>query len=117
MFLCGKHPYPSGDGNGNLSPVFLPRESHEQKSLEGNSPWDHKESDITEQQQQSLSALCVTSGFGGTAESEVRMSCVFFQSVLTPIILLGGRDRDRGLRARAMCQLGFLLCSVVNNTL
>ena len=30
-----------------LSPVFLPRESHRQKSLAGSSPWCHKESDIT----------------------------------------------------------------------
>ena len=28
--------------------VFLPGESHEQRSLEGYSPWDHKESDMTE---------------------------------------------------------------------
>ena len=28
--------------------VFLPRVSHEQRSLVGNSPWGHKESDITE---------------------------------------------------------------------
>ena len=27
--------------------VFLPGESHGQRSLEGYSPWDHKESDIT----------------------------------------------------------------------
>ena len=31
-----------------LSPVFLPRESHRQKSLAGSSPWCHKESDITQ---------------------------------------------------------------------
>ena len=30
------------------SPVFLPREFHEQRSLVGYSPWDHKESDTTE---------------------------------------------------------------------
>ena len=28
--------------------VFLPGESHEQRSLVGYSPWDHKESDRTE---------------------------------------------------------------------
>ena len=30
-------------------PVFLPGESHGQKSLVGYSPWGHKESDMTEQ--------------------------------------------------------------------
>ena len=29
-------------------PVFLPGESHEQRSLAGYSPWGHKESDATE---------------------------------------------------------------------
>ena len=29
--------------------VFLPGESHEQRSLVGYSPWGHKESDMTEQ--------------------------------------------------------------------
>ena len=31
-----------------LSPVFLPGESHGQRSLEGHSPWGHKESDTSE---------------------------------------------------------------------
>ena len=30
------------------TPVFLPGESHEQRSLAGYSPWGHKESDMTE---------------------------------------------------------------------
>ena len=30
------------------TPVFLPGESHERRSLEGYSPWGHKESDMTE---------------------------------------------------------------------
>ena len=30
------------------APVFLPRKSHGQRSLAGYSPWDHKESDMTE---------------------------------------------------------------------
>ena len=29
------------------TPVFLPGESHGQRSLVGYSPWDHKESDMT----------------------------------------------------------------------
>jgi len=31
------------------APVFLPGESHGQRSLAGYSPWGHKESDTTEQ--------------------------------------------------------------------
>ena len=31
------------------TPVFLPGEFHEQRSLAGHSPWGHKESDTTEQ--------------------------------------------------------------------
>ena len=31
------------------TPVFLPREFHGQRSLVGYCPWDHKESDTTEQ--------------------------------------------------------------------
>ena len=42
-----------GKGHGN--PVFLPRESHGQRSLAGYSPWGHKESDTTEQLSLSLS--------------------------------------------------------------
>ena len=39
-----------GEGNGNpLTPVFLPGESHGQRSLVGYSPWGCKESDTTEQ--------------------------------------------------------------------
>ena len=32
-------------GEGQPTPVFLPRESHGQRSLVGYSPWGHKESD------------------------------------------------------------------------
>ena len=38
----------SGVGNGNLTPVFLPGESHGQRSLAGYSPRACKESDATE---------------------------------------------------------------------
>ena len=41
----GGHP---GGGNGNPTPVFLPGESHGQKSLVGCSPWGCKELDTTE---------------------------------------------------------------------
>ena len=37
-----------GGGHGNPTPVFLPGESHRQRSLAGYSPWGHKELDMTE---------------------------------------------------------------------
>ena len=37
-----------GEGNGNPTPVFLPGESHGQRSLVAYSPWGRKESDKTE---------------------------------------------------------------------
>ena len=37
-----------GEGNG-YPPVFLPGEFHGQRSQAGSSPWDHKDSDATEQ--------------------------------------------------------------------
>ena len=40
----GKIPWRS---SWQLTPVFLPGESHGQRSLAGHSPWGHKESDIT----------------------------------------------------------------------
>ena len=39
------------------TPVFLPGKSHEQKSLEGYSPWGHKEFDTTEQLNNNNKAL------------------------------------------------------------
>ena len=39
----------SGEGNGTPTPVFLPGESHGQRSLGGYRPWGCKESDMTEQ--------------------------------------------------------------------
>ena len=37
-----------GEGHSNPTPIFLPGESHGQRSLEGHSPWGCKESDMTE---------------------------------------------------------------------
>ena len=37
----------AGGGNGYPTPVFLPGESHGQRSLAGCSPWDHEELDMT----------------------------------------------------------------------
>ena len=42
-----------GEGNGN--PLFLPGTFHGQRSLEGYSPWGHKESDMAEQLTVSIS--------------------------------------------------------------
>ena len=39
----------SGRGHGNPLLIFLPRESHEQRSLASYSPWGHKESDMIEE--------------------------------------------------------------------
>ena len=36
-------------GGGRPTPVFLPGESHGQRSLVGYSPWGHRESDRTEE--------------------------------------------------------------------
>ena len=37
-----------GEGNGNPTPVFLPGESHGQRSLVGYGPWGHNMWDTTE---------------------------------------------------------------------
>ena len=37
-----------GGGHGKPTPVFLPGESHGQRSLAGYSPWGRKESDTAE---------------------------------------------------------------------
>ena len=37
-----------GGGNGNPTLVFLPAESHRQRTLEGYNPWGLKELDTTE---------------------------------------------------------------------
>ena len=38
----------AGEGNGNHSSILAWKKSHGQKCLVGYSPWDHKESDMTE---------------------------------------------------------------------
>ena len=43
------------------TPVFFPRESHRQRSLEGYSPWGHKEWDMTERLHFSLSLFSILS--------------------------------------------------------
>ena len=53
-----------GEENGYLYPVFLPGESHGQRSLAGYGSWGHKDSDTTEHHQtvtaRKLSVLCVS---------------------------------------------------------
>ena len=46
-FIPGSGRSPAG-GHGKLTPVFLPGESHGQRSLSGYSPQGHKESELTE---------------------------------------------------------------------
>ena len=41
-----------------LTPVFLPGISHEQRSLVGYSPWGHKESDTTEATEHTHMHIC-----------------------------------------------------------
>ena len=60
----------------------------------------------------SLCNLSKPSGFGGKAGSEVSAGCVFPGGVLAAAALVGGRAEDGVTRARAMCEPGFLLCSV-----
>ena len=42
----------NGEGHGNTTPVFLPGELHEQRSLAGYSPWSLKELDTTQRLKQ-----------------------------------------------------------------
>ena len=47
-----------GEGNGRQpTPVFLPGEFHEQRSLAGCGPWGRRESDTTERLTRSLFTL------------------------------------------------------------
>ena len=47
FFIPGLRRSP-GEGNSNLTPVFLPGKSHGQRSLAGYSPWGRKELDTTD---------------------------------------------------------------------
>ena len=47
-----------------LTPVFLPAETHRQRSLVGYSPWGHKQSDTTEQLNHHHVSLCPVLGVG-----------------------------------------------------
>lgn len=60
-----------------------------------------------------LYAVCLPSGFGGRAGSEVSIGHVFPQSVLTGITLVVGGHGDGEGGGRARYDLGLLLSSVV----
>ena len=47
--------------------VFLPGESHGQRSLVGSSPWGHKESDMTEETQHALIHTVILQDFSARA--------------------------------------------------
>lgn len=49
------------------------------------------------------SSLCVPSGFGGRAESDMNEVHIFFQGVLAAITSAGDRTGDIWARARAGC--------------
>ena len=55
----GKIPWRS---KWQLTPVFLPAETHRQRSLVGYSPWGHKQSDTTEQLNHHHVSLCPVLG-------------------------------------------------------
>ena len=61
-----------------------------------------------------LCSLCVPSGFGGRARSEVSKGYVFPLGVLAVTTLVGWIAVDEGTRARARCELEFLLLSVAS---
>ena len=50
------------ESNDLPTPIFLPEESHGQRSLAGYGPWGHKELDMTEQLTLSLEKLMKIQG-------------------------------------------------------
>ena len=63
-----------------------------------------------------LCSLHVPNDFGGRAGSQLSISCILLQGVLAPISLVGGGAWGRGVRSRARCELGLLLCLVASIT-
>ena len=59
-------------GSEGSTPVFLPGDSHGQRSLAGYSPWGHKESDTTEQHTHTQSTQQRVFSEGGVLASSVR---------------------------------------------
>ena len=62
------------------TPVFLPEESHEQRSLAGYSPWGHKESDRTDQLTLSLALPSHVSNEKTQLKSNCSRGCVTSRS-------------------------------------
>ena len=63
-----------GEGNGNPLYLFLPGKSHWQRSLQGYSPWGHKESDTAEQLNNSNNRQIGIFLFGNWDDSESSIS-------------------------------------------
>ena len=59
------------------TPVFLPGESHGQRSVVGYSPWGHKESDTTEVTEHACKAAlrtpCLVKSLGSLGNMEIRV--------------------------------------------
>ena len=75
---------------GHPSPVFLPGESHEQRSLAGCSPWGHKESGTTEHTRTHIKLLC---------EVGLKMSFVWEHRHRTRLKVEDGCDWNHGERS------------------
>ena len=72
-----------------LTPIFLPGESHGPRSLVGYSPWDHKESDMTEQL--NTHTYCtLTLKFWGFPESVSSTEQKLLVMLLNPFLILAG---------------------------
>ena len=65
------------------TPVFLPGESHGQRSLEGYSPWGHKELDTTEHTHRSHEVPLFQSEFivGKVTSTKIPLKILFRQSL------------------------------------
>ena len=112
-----------GEGNVKPSPVFFPGEAHGQRSLTGYSPWDCKESDMTEQLNSSKNtAWCYS--YAHTKSISIILSCVqvfVAPRTVSPMILSHGLNNNLGMLAM-ICYKSVLvfqiysedLCSNVN---
>ena len=72
-----------------LTPVFLPGESHGQRSLAGYSPWGCKESDTTEVTKHSCMHARHSQDYWGLAGIRAFLILVYFPSIWISIIYLG----------------------------
>ena len=72
------------------TPVFLPGESHGQRSLAGYSPWGHKESDMTEQLTLSLSFFMPTSEGFWFSMTRGRLNIWVFPNSFVEFLILNG---------------------------